>query len=75
MAGVADQGGQVGNDALAAGEVDAVAVGDGLGRVRVAGRGVRGLGGVAFPLALALVVVLVVGGAEDGAAAGVDAGG
>jgi hypothetical protein len=71
LAGVVDQGGQVGDDALAAGEVDAVAVWDGFGRVRIAGRGVLGLG-VAFALALALVMVLVVGGAEDGAAAGVD---
>lgn len=70
-AGLRDEGGQVGDDVLAADEVDAVAVGDGLGRVWVAGRGMLGL---AFAFALALVVVFVVGRAEDGTAAGVDAG-
>jgi hypothetical protein len=50
--------------------VDAVAVEDGLCRVRAAGGGVLCL---VLALALALVVVLVVRGAEDGAAAGVDA--
>ena len=54
---------------LASVQIDAIAVCDGLGRVRVAGRCVLGL----LALALALVVVLVVGWAEDGAAAGVDA--
>jgi len=70
-AGLRDEGCQVGDDVRAADEVDAVAVGDGLGRVRVAGRGVLGL---AFAFALALVVVFVVGRAEDGTAARVDAG-
>ncbi len=69
-AGFRDEGGQVGYDVLAASVIDAVAVEDGLGRVRSAGRGVFGL---AFAFALALVMVFVVGGAEDGAAAGVDA--
>lgn len=71
-AGLGDEVGEVGHDLGAAGVVDAVAVEDRLGWVRAAGRGVFGLFSV-LPLALALVVVFVVGGAEDGTAAGVDA--
>jgi hypothetical protein len=51
--------------------VDALAVEDGFCGVRPAGG--RVLGFCFFALALALVVVFVVGRAEDGAAAGVDA--
>ena len=69
-AGGGDEGGEVGDDVFAPGVVDAVAVGDGFGGVRVTGGSVFCF---AFVFALAFVVVLVVGGAEDGAAAGVDA--
>jgi len=48
--------------------VYALAVGDGLGGIWTTGWGV-----FVFSFALALVVVFVVGAAEDGAAAGVDA--
>jgi hypothetical protein len=52
--------------------VDAFAVENGFRWVGAAGGGVFGLG-FAFSLGLALIVVLVVGGGEDAAAAGVDA--
>ena len=65
-----DEGGKIGYDVLAASVIDTVAVEDRLGRIGAAGRSVFGL---AFGFALALVMVFVVRGAEDGAAAGVDA--
>jgi hypothetical protein len=70
-AGLGDEVGEVGHDLGAARVVDAVAVEDRLGWVRAAGGGVLGLL-FSLALALALVVVFVVGRAEDGAAAGVD---
>lgn len=66
-AGLGDEICQVGDDALAPGGVDVLAaVRDGLRRVWVAG-------GRVLALALALVMVSVMGRAEDGAAARVDA--